>query len=321
VNILTFDLNLLRVLDALLREPSTVKAGERLRLSQPAVSAALRRLRHGLKDPLFVRQGQRLVATSYARSLEVPLRQHLDELFELLAGPGEFNPLLAEFNFKIAGSDFFSEMLMPSLARQLIRTAPKILVQLVELVPANHIEILHNKDVDLALVPQGSFPGWVDSTTAFQARFMVIARRGHPRLETAGLGPGDTVPIDLYCDLGHVVFSPEGKMRAMGDAILSRIGRERRVVMTMPDFGGICSTVSGSDLIALMPEPLALRLAPRLDLDIYAAPMHIEPPAICMIWHMRNTGHPAHRWLRDQVMQILAPLDMGYAAAGTGATL
>jgi DNA-binding transcriptional LysR family regulator len=309
VNLLTFDLNLLRVLDALLREQSTVRTGERLRLSQPAVSAALKRLRESLNDRLFVRQGQRLVPTEYARSLEIPLRSHLDELFELLAGPREFNPQIAENSFKVAGSDFFSEMLMPPLAPLLNRLAPNIRVQLVELVPGHHIATLEKHEIDLAIIPTESFPGWVDSLPIFQSRFVVIARLGHPQLDQAGLEPGDTIPIDLFCDLGHVVFSPEGKLRAMGDAALTGIGRERRVVMTMPAFGGICNTVSGSDLIALVPEPLAVRMAPRLGLVTFSAPVHIDPARICMAWHSRNTGHPAHRWFRDVVMQVLAPLD------------
>lgn len=314
VNLLTFDLNLLRVLDALLHEQSTVKAAERLRLSQPAISAALKRLRQALNDPLFVRQGQRLVPTRYAKSLDVPLRRHLDELFDLLAGSGEFNPFNATLNFKIAGSDFFAEMLMPSLASLLSRLAPKIQVQLVELNPGHHIATLENHEIDLALIPRETFPAWVDFAPVFRSRFVVIARRGHPRLEQAGLQPGDTIPIDLFCDLGHAVFSPQGKLKAMGDAALARIGRERRVVMTMQAFGGICNTVSESDLVALLPEPLALKMAPRLDLEVFSAPVRIEPALICMVWHIRNTGHPAHRWLRDVLMQVLAPLDTGLDA-------
>jgi len=72
MNLAAFDLNLLKVLDALLREGSTVRAGQRAGLSQPAVSAALSRLRHALNDPLFVREGRGLVPTDYARSLESP---------------------------------------------------------------------------------------------------------------------------------------------------------------------------------------------------------------------------------------------------------
>ena len=67
-----------------------------------------------------------------------------------------------------------------------------------------------------------------------ECRFEVIARTGHTRLADAGLQPGDPVPIDLFCDLGHVIFSSEGNVRAFGDAARERIGRERRVVMTMP---------------------------------------------------------------------------------------
>jgi DNA-binding transcriptional LysR family regulator len=53
MNVDTFDLNLLRVLDALLTEGAVNRAAIRLRLSQPAVSHALRRLRLALEDPLL----------------------------------------------------------------------------------------------------------------------------------------------------------------------------------------------------------------------------------------------------------------------------
>ena len=69
VNWNAFDLNLLRVLDAMLREPNMTRVGERIGLSQPAVSAALSRLRHTLGDPLFVREGNRMVATGSPRRL------------------------------------------------------------------------------------------------------------------------------------------------------------------------------------------------------------------------------------------------------------
>jgi DNA-binding transcriptional LysR family regulator len=308
---LTFDLNLLRVLDALLRDQSTVKAGQRVRLSQPAVSAALGRLRDALGDPLFVRQGQRLVPTDYARSLEIPLRRLLGELTELLSGPGSFDPRQARHDFKIAGSDFFAEMLMPPLAPLIERTAPNVRIQLVELVPGNHVETLEKQDIDIALVPIDTFPAWVDSAKVFRGPFVVIARKAHPVLRRAGVAAGETMPIGLFCQLGHAVFSPEGKLRAMGDAALARLGRERRIVMTMPTFSGVCHAVADSDLIALMPQSLARQMAPRLKLAMYTAPMPIDPAHIFMAWHRRNTNNPAHRWLRDVVAQVLSPLDAG----------
>jgi DNA-binding transcriptional LysR family regulator len=311
MNLSSFDLNLLRVLDALLREGSTTAAGIRIGLSQPAVSAALARLRHALDDPLFVRHGQRLEPTDYAKSLEIPLRGILDQLFTLLSGPEQFEPFRAIRAFKLSGSDFFAEMLMPQLAAVLSQKAPGIRVQLVDLIPDDYIGTLGRSEVDIAFVPNAEFPEWIDHRPVFRSSFVTVARSGHARLERAGLRPGEVIPIDLFCDLGHVVFSPEGKLKSMGDAALASVGRERRVVMTLPVFSGVGRAVSESDYVGLLPRQLALAMSSRLGLEIYQSPMAIAPALIRMIWHRRATGDPAHRWFRSVVADILRPLDEG----------
>jgi DNA-binding transcriptional LysR family regulator len=123
------------VLGALLREGSTIKAGQRIGLSQPAVSAALGRLRQSLGDELFVRQNGRLAPTDFARGLSLPLRQELDRLEAVLTSPSGFDPAATTGVFRITGSDFFAELLMPRLARLLRARAPGLRVQLVDLVP------------------------------------------------------------------------------------------------------------------------------------------------------------------------------------------
>ena len=308
MNLRTFDLNLLRVLNALLAEKSTVKAAERVGLSQSAVSAALGRLRGALDDPLLVRQGQRIVPTDFARSLEVPLKLILDDLEKLLLEHVDFDPSGVTQGFKIAASDFFAVMLMPRLADILSRRAPHMQVQLVDLLPESYVGILERTGVDMALVPETDFPQWSEHQRLFQSRFVMIARSRHPRMERSGVHSGAVVPIDLFCDLGHVVFSPEGNLKAMGDAALARMGRTRRVIMTMPVFSGVCIAVAGSDLVALVPEQLATRMAPQLGLDIYLPPMPLNAANICMLWHKRSTGTAAHRWFRNTVAEVLSSL-------------
>ncbi len=314
MNFATFDLNLLRVLDALLREGSTVRAGARIGLSQPAVSSALNRLRHALGDELFLRRGQGLQPTDFAKSLEIPVRETLDRLEEMLSGMAEFDPAQADVRFKLSGSDFFAELLMPQLAATLSQRAPAMRVQLVDLVPDSYVDTLERYEVDMALIPATTLPHWVDHQPVFRSGFSVIARAGHPRFGHAGLVPGDIVPLDLFCDLGHVLFSPEGKLKALGDAALARVGRERRVVMTLPVFSGVYRAVSESDLIALIPHQLALRIAPIMGLEIYRPPMPIDPALIIMIWHRRSSANPAHRWLRELIAEILLPLNAGHEA-------
>lgn len=316
-NLSGFDLNLLRVLDALLREHSTTRAADRLGLSQPAVSAALRRLRLSLGDELFFRRGQRLEATQFARDLELPLRDLLDRAEAFLAGPGRFDPAHSEARLRVSGSDFFAELLMPQLAERLRVLAPGMKVHLVDLVPDNNIETLERYEVDIALLPALPLPEWIDSLSVFRSPYLVIARQGNPRLARAGVQAGQVLPLDLYCDLSHVLFSPEGRPDAMGDAALARVGRSRRVVMTLPYFSGVYRAVAGSDLIALLPEPLARHVADDVGLSLYQPPMAVAPSEIVMIWHRRYTSSLPHRWLRGQIGEILTPLGQAPALAAS----
>jgi DNA-binding transcriptional LysR family regulator len=314
MNLSRLDLNLLRVLEALLREGSTVKAAADIGLSQPAVSAALGRLRHALGDDLFVRRGQGLEPTDYARSLEIPLRDILARLEALLSGPRDFDPATDRSRIRLSGSDFFAELLMPALAARLSKLAPAMRVQLFNLVSDRQLMQLAAREVDILLVPAMPLPEWADSQAVLHSPLTLIARHDHPRFAAAGLRPGDAVPLDLYCALGHVIFSPEGELRGRGDDALAHIGRRRKVAMTMPVFSGVYHAVSESDLIALIPDQLAERIAPRAGLALYRPPVPIAPVELAMIWHKRSSSTPAHRWLRGLIADILRPLDQGAPA-------
>ena len=307
MNFAIFDLNLLRVLDAIFREGSTVKAAARLGLSQSAVSGSLARLRHALGDPLFIRQGNRLVATDYAAGLRDPVRQELERIETMLSPPARFDPETAEGTFRIAASDFFAEMLMPPLAELLHQKAPGILAQLVELYPQDHVASLERRNADVALIPETALPDWVNREELFRSPFHVIARRGNPGIE--GLEPGQVMPFDVFCTLHHVLFSPEGNSSAMGDAALSRVGRTRRVAVTVPVFSGVCRAVRESNLIALVPAQLAADVAETFDLQVFEPPILIDPPLIVGIWHKRSDNTPLAKWMRDQAFRLLRRLD------------
>jgi DNA-binding transcriptional LysR family regulator len=308
-NFSRLDLNLLRVLDALLREGSTVGAGRQLGLSQPAVSAALGRLRHALGDPLFIRQGQGLVPTSFAAGLEERLRAVLDDLESVLAGPREFDLSQAQLDFRISGTDFFATMLMPKLAAWLQHEARGVRLQLVDLVPDNYVEALEREAIDIALLPEKSFPTWIAHDPLFYAEFAVVARQRHPALSAANIMPGNVVPMDLFCALDHVLCSPDGRFHGIGDVALARAGHTRRVVMSVPVFEAVLQVVAASDMIALFPRALATQRAQISGIEIYAPPLEVPPPRLSMIWHRRHNTAPAHQWLRSIIREILAPLD------------
>lgn len=307
MNFATLDLNLLRVLDALFREGSTVKAASGLAMSQSAVSGALSRLRHALGDQLFIRQGNRLVATDYAAGIEAGLREELERLEALLAPQAVFDPQTAKGTFRIAASDFFAELLMPPLADLLQKSAPHLRAQLVDLVPTDYVASLERRNADIALIPDLPLPEWVNREPLFYSPFYVIAREGHP--VTAGLGEGMEMPMDVFCALHHVLFSPEGNLAAMGDAALHRVGKSRQVAMTVPVFSGVCRAVSESDLIALVPAQLASKVADTFRLRVFEPPMKIDPALIIGIWHKRSDNTPMAIWMRKQVFTLMKALD------------
>lgn len=307
MNFATFDLNLLRVLDALFREGTTVKAGERLSMSQSAVSGALSRLRHGLGDPLFVRQGNRMIATDYAVSLQEPVREELERLERILTPPAAFDPGSSKGTFRIAASDFFAELLMPPLGDLLHRRAPGLRAQLVDLVPHDYVASLGRRNADIALIPDLKLPDWINRAPLFHSPFHVIARAANPNIR--GLVSGDIMPMELFCKLHHVLFSPEGNLAAMGDAALERVGRKRQVAMTVPVFSGVCRAVSESDLIALVPAQLATKVAASFKLSVFEPPMQIDPALIVGIWHKRSDTTPMSIWMRDQVFDLMKGLN------------
>lgn len=305
MNFRNLDLNLLRVLDALFSEGSTVAAGQKIGLSQPAVSAALNRLRRSLDDPLFVRVGAGLVPTDYARSISAPVAATLDAL-ETALEPPRFDPKTANTDFTLTSNDFFCSILMPRLSKITSIEAPNIRTQMVEGWPDSYSREVEDGDADIMLTPGALIPQTLEKELLFAARSVVVARKDNSRLITAGIGPNTDLPLDLFCDLQQVLYSPQGGFSGIADDILSRMGRSRRVAMSVNTFSGVMDTVAGSDLIGIVPEPYADDQAEGRGVVAYALPFDMTPMQMFMAWHPRSTNTPGHIWLRAKIRQALS---------------
>ena len=119
------DLNLLVVFDAIMRERSVTRAGERLGLSQPAMSHALTRLRHMLKDELFIRSPTGMTPTPRADELATPIRVALDGLQQSLE-PVQFDPAKTAATFRIAVDNYAAIVLVAPIAAHVAGVAPGV---------------------------------------------------------------------------------------------------------------------------------------------------------------------------------------------------
>lgn len=305
MNFAAVDLNLLRVFDAMVTELNTTRAGERVGLSQPAVSAALGRLRHITGDALFVREGNRMVATTRTRQLAGPIREALRQIEASLAAVAGFDPATATETFRILGSDYASALLMPALVARLGVEAPGVTVQMLD-VPTGEIAArLGDGTADLAVDAQIEVPDWVASQSLHRSFVVTIARRGHAKLRAAGLRPGARIPAELYCAIPHALMSMDGGRTGTVDHILAERGLGRRVATTVPHFLAVALAAAESDLLGSLPVHYARRLAPDLGLDLYLPPF--DPPIldILLFWHRRRDGDTALDWLRECIAEAM----------------
>ncbi|MCR9224654.1 MAG: LysR family transcriptional regulator [Hyphomonas sp.] len=207
INFRTFDLNLLKVLDALLKEGSTIGAAKRLNLTQSAVSAALKRLRNAVGDELFVRYRGKLEPTDYARMLQPSLRNAMSELRQIFE-QDEFDPVISKATIRLSGPDFFSDMLLPELAEFTSHHAPGVKLQMLDLVPDDHFTTLVRYESDLLIMPEADLPDWAMSRTIFKSEFATIVRADHPVLRERD--PAWRLPLDVFCAIPQILYSPSG---------------------------------------------------------------------------------------------------------------
>lgn len=310
MNFNALDLNLVRVFDALMSERSATRAGDRIGLSQPAVSAALARLRHALGDQLFIRRGNDMVPTPRAEELAALARSALSQIERMVEVPGPFDPSTLERQFTIMGSDFISMLLMPRLTQRIRQVAPGVVLRLRDTSIGDVARQLREDSVDVAIEPAIAAEEGVSSRTLFASPFQLVAATGHRALADAGLKPGDVIPTDLYCALPHALRSVDGGMAGAVDAALAETGRRRRVMLTMPQFEAIALAVASGDYIAALPMQFAETVAERLPLELYRLPVDVPAADICMLWHARHDGERAHRWLRDMIAETVS--DFGW---------
>ncbi|NGN41522.1 LysR family transcriptional regulator [Mesorhizobium sp. CGMCC 1.15528] len=299
-----FDLNLLRVFDALMRERSVTRAGDQIGLSQPAVSAALKRLREILDDQLFIRRGNDMIPTPRALELGSSVREALGTIEFALRKRKQFDPATIQRRFTLLGSDVFSLMMMPALSSRFADEAPGVSLQLVDNAWGGIERLLQEDAVDIAIDAEFEAPDWTSSAHLLHAPYVVVASSHHPRIAGAGIAPREMLPLDLFCQLHHAVRSLDGKVKCIVDPALAKVGRRRHVALVLPHTLGVALATARSHHVATVPLQFAELVAANLGLQIYESPVQLPASDIKMFWHARHDGDTGHQWLRQQIVQV-----------------
>ncbi len=291
VDIDRFDLNLLRILDVLLRTRGVTRAAAELGLTQSGVSRALQRLRVSFDDQLLVRDGRHMRLTAVAEQLRAPIGRILDDSRLLFVSGRGFDASTAQWAVRIGSAGYVEHVLLPHLMMQVQREAPGIDVQLLsnrwrdpDLLTEGRVDFL----IDVAGAISG--PGLITSRL-FSDEFCCVVRRDHPVVD-AGLS------LARFTELDHVLVAPGGQPGGMVDEVLARRGLRRRVRLQVSTFSSPIPLVSQSDAIATVPRRIAAALASRWPVTLLEPPLTLEGFTVNVYWSAHRRTEAAHRWFR-----------------------
>jgi LysR family transcriptional activator of mexEF-oprN operon len=293
------DLNLLRVFVVVAEAGSVTDAARRLYLTQPAISAALRRLTERVGAPLFARAGRGLTLTARGQQLLQTARPHLSALVSAALSPAVFDPKTSEEIVRLGLSDVNDTWLLPPLLKVLATSAPRLRLVIVPIQFRTVSEALVAGRIDLAITVADDLPASVRRVPLFRGGFVCLFDPRHVRLPKR-------LALERYLAEEHVIVSYNGDLRGAVEDIL---GLQRRIRLSVPSFQTVGVAVSGSALLGTVPEIVARELRrSRPELRTRELPFQFEGTAMELLWQSALDDAGPVRFIREHIVHIAGKL-------------
>ena len=299
------ELYLIRVLQTLITERSVSRAAMRLKSTQPAVSAQLKRLRALTGDPLLVRAGNGMTPTEAALQLLDPatrMLQDADRLFSTRSRQHAFDPLASTLTFRIAASDYLDPLFLPELVAQLKKAAPQVHLEMLPLSGEfDYRRSLAKGEVDLVIGNWLEPPGELHLGRLMSDDIVCLVAEDHP----ASRLTARTWTAERYLACEHVAPTPlHANAPGVIDVHLAGLGLKRDVVVRSAHFSLIPLMVAQSLLVLTTGRLFCSRYVDTLPVRIVRCPVAFPPLTYYQLWHDLTHASAANRWLREQVREV-----------------
>jgi DNA-binding transcriptional LysR family regulator len=293
------DLNLLHALYALLTERHVTRAGQRVGLSQPAMSSALARLRRYFDDELLRREGNHYYLTPLALELLGPLEEMVHQVERTLALRARFDPMTSRRELRLQVSDYTLVVLMRPLLALAASEAPGVRLRFEGIEWPYQSQTLEHS-VDLLVAPpivrsDEHVPLWKDD-------WVVAVAMDHPEV-------GDAIALGQLADLPYIRFQAAGVLNP-ADRQLAQLGVDVQVAASVSSWIGAMFLVAGTRALTLVPEHLGRRFADVCGTRILDPPISLEPIEEWLHWSSREESDPGVLWLRELVQKVVGQLDL-----------
>lgn len=283
-----FDLNLLIVLDALLREQSVSRAAEHLNMSQPAMSAALGRVRQHLNDEILVLHGKTMVPTAHALSMAPIISRALADIDALITASTVFDPATTQRCFRICASDYATVVLLAPLMRELATTAPGLSFDITP--PGADIPPkMERGEIDLLLTPREFTSDNHPRHLLFEERHVVVGCSSNPVMQ-------EPMSEEVFLAQGHVVIELD-HAQTYAEQALGELNQRRRVDVVCSSFLAVPWVLLNSRLLAVMHERLARMVVGALPLKMLPLPVELPPMCEMVQHHSARSSDAGVQWL------------------------
>ena len=293
------DLNLLLVFNQLLLDRSVSTAAQKLGLTQPAVSNALKRLRTALKDELFLRTSRGMEPTPYALHLAEPVVYALNALQTAFTTRDSFDPLTSTRNFQLAMNDIGEMYFMPALMGALSKVAPQVRVSTVRPNAGNLKEDMESGTADLALGLMPNLQSGFFQRRLFRHKYVCVFRKDHPVARSP-------MTLAQFSALEHVGVIAASTGHDEVGGLLERAGIQRKMKLVVPHFIAVGHILQSTDLISTLPERFAQRCEAPFGLVTSPHPARLPDIAINLFWHAKFNRDPANMWMRQLFVELFA---------------
>ncbi|SFN83891.1 transcriptional regulator NodD2 [Bradyrhizobium sp. Rc3b] len=290
------DLNLLVALDALMTERNLSAAARKINLSQPAMSAAVARLRCYFRDELFGMRGRELVPTSRAEGLAAPVREALTQIELSIIAPDVFDPARLDRRFRIGLSDFMPVIFFRNVVERVAREAPSVSFELVALT-GEHDDLLRRGELDFVVLPELFMSRAHPRAPLFEERLVCVGCCTNNQLLRR-------LTFDRYMSMGHVAVKLGGARKTPAEeSLLLDLGLNRRIDILVQSFSMIPPLLVGTNRIGTMPLGLVKHFQRTIPLRIADLPQPFPAFTEAVQWPVLHNSAPESLWMREILLQ------------------
>lgn len=289
-----FDLNLLRVFDAIYDTGSVSAAARKLALSQPSVSRELNRLRDHFDDPLFVRSGNGVAPTQKASAMLDDVRDVLSLIDKTIDVDSSFDPAHDVRHFKLAMPDLVEVKVLPNLVNRLPKDT-KLTFETFAYSDVSLDKSFMDNDIDAGVLPFIPEASDLIYRPLFTDQAALITRKKHPVMN-------EGLSLTILDKLRFILLPNHIYRLSRLAETMSVQGIKPNVICTTHKVSSIPQIVSRTDLASFLPLEHATVLSKVWDIDVFPLPDFQETKQhIYLAYPRGKENDPAVEWLCAEI--------------------